>query len=186
MATASPKIPYALPLDRFSPEDSGFYQIAMSRPNQRPNGRPQQHEMNTSRSPISPPTSPSQALHAQPPTDPAAIGKRPRSSDEDEIKMEDTFEDDEGRKKRSRGRPRLDTKDETAADVSIAAIKCVEINTHTCEHPDLCCASSDSPIQCSVDGHKSGLLSERIGIAKTRLSLRWRSVSKSWKGPTMT
>ncbi|QPH10983.1 hypothetical protein C2857_002525 [Epichloe festucae Fl1] len=116
MATASPKIQYALPLDRFAPEDSGFYQIAMSRPNQRPNGHPSQHEMNTSRSPISPPTSLSQAPHTQPPTNPAVMGKRSRSLDEDEIKTEDTFEDDEGRKKRSRGRPRLDTKDETAAD----------------------------------------------------------------------
>lgn len=41
-------------------------------------------------------------------------GKRSLSEDHDD----DDDDDDGVRKKRSRGRPRLDTKDETAADVS--------------------------------------------------------------------
>ncbi|KAG6036124.1 hypothetical protein E4U41_005768 [Claviceps citrina] len=65
--------------------------------------------------PLSPPTSLPQARHAQPSATSAVRGKRSRSSNEDEVKVDETFEDN-GRNKRCRGRPRLDTKDETAAD----------------------------------------------------------------------
>lgn len=50
------------------------------------------------------------------PAIPATIGKRSNRTDQDPECQDD---DDEERRKRSRGRPRLDTKDETAADVSI-------------------------------------------------------------------
>jgi hypothetical protein len=39
---------------------------------------------------------------------------------EPEIDSQEAIQEDEQRQKRARGRPRLDTKDETAADVSLA------------------------------------------------------------------
>ncbi|KAK2590790.1 hypothetical protein QQS21_011527 [Conoideocrella luteorostrata] len=54
---------------------------------------------------------------AKPDSDALPTGKRARSSDEEDVKPESaSFADDDRGKKRSRGRPRLDTKDETAAD----------------------------------------------------------------------
>lgn len=50
-------------------------------------------------------------------TSPAAARKRSRPAGQDDVKVNESTEDD-GRTKRCRGRPRKDTKDETAVDVS--------------------------------------------------------------------
>ncbi|KAG6015053.1 hypothetical protein E4U43_005822 [Claviceps pusilla] len=55
-------------------------------------------------------------------TSPAAARKRSRPADEDDVKVNESTEDD-GQTKRCRGRPRKDTKDETAADISDNVLK---------------------------------------------------------------
>ncbi|KHN95951.1 bZIP family transcription factor [Metarhizium album ARSEF 1941] len=90
----------------------------MSNSNHAPKNISQQYEVNTvygsntSPVPTKAPNHP-QSGSGLPPT----TGKRARKSDENNVTAGhvNTAEDD-GRKKRSRGRPRLDTKDETAAD----------------------------------------------------------------------
>ncbi|KAG5952790.1 hypothetical protein E4U53_008074 [Claviceps sorghi] len=77
-------------------------------------GPPQRHASPAAQARIA--GSSRQAQTSLPQVASSAVGeKRPRGSDEDEVKLDETNEGD-GRKKRCRGRPRKDTKDETAAD----------------------------------------------------------------------
>lgn len=113
MATVAPIVPESLPFDNRSPTGAGCNHIPMNNSNHVP-------KINAAYSSNTPPlstmtTNPAQSVTSPPPV----TGKRARNSDESDVKAghASTTEED-GRKKRSRGRPRLDTKDETAADVS--------------------------------------------------------------------
>lgn len=98
MATAPPIVRQGPDFDNYSTNVDFYYQNAMDRPADASN----------------PPEAFSALYNSR------AVSKRARSSDEEDALTEaaPAIEDD-GRKKRSRGRPRLDTKDETAADVSL-------------------------------------------------------------------
>ncbi|KJK90948.1 hypothetical protein H633G_05237 [Metarhizium anisopliae BRIP 53284] len=111
MATAAPIVPESLPFDNRSPTGAGCNHIPMNNSNHVPKINAA-YSSNTS--PLSTmTTNPAQSVTSPPPV----TGKRARNSDESDVKAghASTTEED-GRKKRSRGRPRLDTKDETAAD----------------------------------------------------------------------
>jgi hypothetical protein len=69
--------------------------------------------------------------------------------------------DEEDGKKKSRGRPRVDTKDESAADVSLCGNQCNAFLTFT-----------------SGGEHRFGWLSEHIVIARRLPSLHWKRRSK--------
>lgn len=113
MATAAPIVPESLPFDNRSPTGAGCNHIPMNNSNHVP-------KINAAYSSNTSPLSTMTTNPAQSGTSPPPVtGKRARNSDESDVKAghASTTEED-GRKKRSRGRPRLDTKDETAADVS--------------------------------------------------------------------
>lgn len=120
MATAAPIVPQSLPFDIHSTHDIGYYQAPMNNPNDIPVLNSGQFGLN-----IAYHTNNPAALNLvanqtqQDDLPPSKTSKRPRSPNEDAGRTGTaTTADEEGRKKRSRGRPRLDTKDETAADVS--------------------------------------------------------------------
>jgi hypothetical protein len=98
------------------------------------------------------------------PGDAAMTGKRTRDFDENDVHPGNAKPaEGESRKKRSRGRPRLDTKDETAADVSVIPAQ-LAIWAMCLGRLELVLTTSRS-----VGVHKSVLLKERTAIARIPL-----------------
>lgn len=120
MAAAAPLVPNALQFDhRFSSPDEDFYQLPMGGQGDLPNLSAQEYGMGPAYGGGTAAMTASHSSSNPKSTQPDTKRPRPASSDDDERVAEHGGADDDGRKKRSRGRPRLDTKDETAADVSL-------------------------------------------------------------------
>ena len=115
MATVASFVPQSLPSDRHCSHGSDFPQASMDNLNPVPIA--QQYDLTAYYNTGQPPM-PVPLTSQDPPLSPVS-SRRARSSDHDDDEAETSNVAQQGkRKKRSRGRPRLDTKDETAADVS--------------------------------------------------------------------
>ncbi|QUC16434.1 uncharacterized protein UV8b_00675 [Ustilaginoidea virens] len=117
MAAASPVLPYPINFLPDSINSPGYLHPRISHPNMMPNlgGQPSvAHTFDSSNN------CPKSTLPVSSPfvaSKPPGSGKRCREPvDQKDQAYDSPFPEEDGRKKRSRGRPRLDTKDETAAD----------------------------------------------------------------------
>jgi hypothetical protein len=142
-------------------------------------------------------------------TDSDEMEKVPRRRKKHKIDSQNEDDEEEARKK-ARGRPRVDTKDETAADVSSTDAL---LYSPSLSCPDTACyslmivgksrtykkqfhifiifqtsrqvkISQDADMLCSGEGLKYGWLREHTVIVKKPLSILWKSRSKSFVGQT--
>lgn len=189
MAAASPVLPYPINFLPDSINSPGYLHPRISHPNMMPNlgGQPSvAHTFDSSNN------CPKSTLPVSSPfvaSKPPGSGKRCREPvDQKDQAYDSPFPEEDGRKKRSRGRPRLDTKDETAADVSIyrLASTCALLLLWAPGVRISYLASAVLTVPVSVDGRKSASRSVPIVIAKTRPSPPWSNVSRSWSKPMMT